>query len=97
MSTTTAIVYPTRWTLTDGDTNQWGRQLDEKIFEFREDGKEKTVINLSEYSEQEQENCINSYGYTLYRSSKAKHLKNIHKLYGKQANWIIAECLFESL
>lgn len=91
------VQYPGKWTCTDSDSGQWGRQLEEKVFEFKEDCKAETVIKLEDYSENDIESCINSYGYTLYRSSKSKRLKNIHKLYGKDANWIIAECLFESI
>jgi len=82
------------WKLTDGDTNQYGRQLTDVLFEFKEDGKEETGIDLSAYRNKEIEGVINSYGYTLHKSKKG--LENVYDLYGKDANWIIAECIFET-
>lgn len=84
----------TQWVCTDPDTHQYGRQLSDTQFEFREGGKHET-IDLNEYTSEEIENCINSYGYTLYTPSE--YNRNIHELYEDSANWIIAECLFEEL
>lgn len=85
--------YNESWTITDPSTNQQGRQITKMLFEFKEDGKEQTVIDISGYTNGEIESIINSYGYTLFDDKTT--LKNIHTLYGKSANWIIAECIFE--
>ena len=81
------------WTLTDSDTGQYGRQLDAKRFEFKENGRDPEIIDVKAFNSVQVEGCINGYGYTLFKPRK--HLSNIHELYGKEANWIIAECLFE--
>jgi hypothetical protein len=96
----TAIKYSKEWICTDPATNQYGRQLTEFLFEFKEDGKEITGIDLTGYKNKQIEVCINSFGYTL-ANNKTKFLLHkekyqpIYSLYGKQSNWIIAECLFE--
>lgn len=95
------------WKITDPDCNQWGRMVSPKrkrtapqIFEFSElrwNGTEnelyESTIDLSKYTQAEMESDINSFGYTLYKTKV--NLKNIHDEYGKDANWIIAECIFE--
>jgi len=83
-----------KWTLTDPSTNQLGCQLTETTFEFMEDGKERQTIELGDYSKDEIESCIRSYGYT--QGVSTKRMTNIEDLYGKQSNWIIAECLYET-
>lgn len=83
----------TEWKLTDPDTNQYGRQLNNLEYEFKEDGKDIRLINLLDYTSKEIEECINTYGYTMYITTNK--LKNVSELYGNDANWIIAECLFE--
>lgn len=85
--------YSKEWICTDPDTKQYGRQLTDVLFQFKEEGKDETVIDLTGFTNGEIEGVINSYGYTLYKSEEHSH--NIYDLYGKQANWIIAECLFE--
>lgn len=93
-------IFSKEWKLTDADTNQYGRQLNNVLFEFKEDGKDVTGIDLTAYRNKEIESVINSYGYTLFRLSAIigdkKGLENIFDLYGKDANWIIAECIFET-
>lgn len=86
-----------KWKITDPDTNQQGRQITKTIFEFKEDGKEQMLIDLDETETKEKEHTINAYGYTLMSGeNKVKGLTNIHDLYGKDAEWVIAECLFET-
>ncbi len=85
--------YKKNWVITDPDTNQQGRQLTDVLFEFKEEDKEQRGIDLSGFTNEIIEGVINSYGYTLYKEEL--NLRNIHELYGKDANWIIAECLFE--
>jgi hypothetical protein len=82
-----------KWVITDPATNQQGRQLTDVLFEFKEDGKEQRGIDLSGLKNKEIEQCINAYGYTLFETKGNN--RNIKELYGKDANWIIAECLFE--
>jgi len=82
-----------KWICTDIDTEQYGKQLGEFLFLFKEKNRDEEAINVSAYTNGVIEGVINSYGYTLKKSRKQS--KNIFELYGKQANWIIAECLFE--
>ena len=88
--------FNTEWKCTDPDTKQYGRQLTDVLFEFKEEGKEQRGIDLSGLKNKEIEDCINSYGYTLGHNQKRAYLLNIYELYGKSANWIIAERLYES-
>lgn len=89
--------YSHAWICTDSDTKQYGRQITENIFEFKEKGKEATIIDLSEWEEKEQEHIINSYGYTLMKGENiSEGLQNVVELYGSSAKWIIAECIFET-
>lgn len=85
------------WKCTDADTNQWGRHVHNNIlFEFKEDrGGEvfEDGIDISGFTDAEIESTINAYGYTLYESNGNLH--NVFDEYGDDANWIIAECLFE--
>lgn len=83
------------WVCTDPDNNQFGRQLLDRVFEFKEDDKN-LIIDLNMYEIKEQEHAINSYGYTLLSgANKNPELQNINELYGDSTDWIIAECLFE--
>jgi hypothetical protein len=86
------------WKSTDPSTKQWGRQITPTIFEFKEgETTFPTLVDLGQYPDKEQEHIINAYGYTLLSGeNQNKRLKNIYELYGKEANWIIAECIFES-
>ncbi len=85
------------WICTDPNTKQYGRQLTDVLFEFKEGDGSPQGIDLSGYENKEIEHIINSYGYTLMKGElKNPRLVNIHELYGKQANWVIAECMFES-
>lgn len=77
------------WKLTDPNCNQYGRQLRNNVYEFKEDrvinpktGETETyqsVIDLNDYTEEEMQNILDAYGLNLYETEK----------------WIIAECLFE--
>ena len=83
------------WQLTDPDRKQYGRQLTKFLFEFKE-ADQQSLIDLSGYQNKEIEHVINTYGYTFMKGElKTKGLENIHELYGKQADFIIAECIFE--
>lgn len=85
------------WKLTDGDTKQFGRQLTNTLFEFKQKGVKAKLIDLTEYEQKEIEHIVNAYGYTfLTKEDKNPALSNIHEQYGKEADWITAECIFES-
>jgi hypothetical protein len=85
-----------QWKCTDADLDQWGRQLDELIFEFKEKNRGlaeyepdeyiQMTINLEQYSPDKIQNYIKAY----YRD-----LNELLQLYGDFSNWIIAECIFE--
>ena len=86
----------TEWICTDPHTVQYGRQIDTRIFEFKEKnrglseyGEEEFIeiyVNLDNYTEGEVEEHISPY-YT--------DLNEIFNIYGEDADWIIAECIFE--
>lgn len=82
---------PTEWVLTDVDTGQYGKRISKTHFIFKEDGRDEKNIVLPHYTREQIESCINTYGYTLIEGD----IDNIVEKYGKEANWIIAECLFE--
>lgn len=87
---------PTEWICTDPDTNQWGRQLSDTVYEFKQDDNEGVYgaeIDLTQYSAKQKESTINAYGYTLGKEKPG--LRNLYELYGKDAGWILAECIFE--
>lgn len=97
--------YNSNWVLTDSDTQQYGRQINDKLFEFKESrstgGPEDPTevyqagIDLGGFTNKEVEDVINSYGYTMHKGHKT--LSNVFARYGDQANWIIAECMFETV
>lgn len=84
------------WKCTDSDNDQWGRQLGDGLFEFKEKSR-----GLVEYEEDEFiEIQINLYDYTEeqkeeYISAYYDSIEDVKAQYGMQANWIIAECIFE--
>lgn len=85
-----------KWICTDPDANQYGRQLDYKVYEFKEDiravdGSKPTetyedVINLNEYSIEQMFDHIAPY-YSWEDFNKL--------LVTEEGRWIIAECIFE--
>ena len=84
--------YKQNWVSTDPATNQFGRQLSEFLFEFKEDNMEQTVIDITAYTNAVIEDCINSYGYTIMGKDNEQ---NLHLFPRDEKNWLIAECLFE--
>ena len=82
----------TDWIATDPSLKQYGRRISEKVFEFKEEGKDTLEIDLTEYNEQEIEYAINTFGYTAI--NKPNH-DCIFDLYGQEAYWVMAECIFE--
>ena len=81
------------WKCTDSDTKQYGRQVSDILFEFKEERNGETYqsgIDISGYTDDEIEDVISSYGYTLKDGNNS-----VFEMYGVEANWIIAECMFE--
>lgn len=74
------------WKLTDSDTNQYGRRLGAYVYEFKEDGRDRAVIDLEKYSWKEICDCCEPYYETM---------GDLFRVYGEESAWIIAECIFE--
>lgn len=84
-----------QWIVTDPDSNQRGRKVGQKEYEFEEDiiypwgeeSKKEAIIDLNDYTQEEIENIISTYGYTL---------KSLHSDYSiEDMDFLIAECIFE--
>jgi hypothetical protein len=83
------------WQQTDADSNQYGRKLKGNRYEFREEVMNPIFdnygeiiqfeVDLNEYLPEEIENHCSAYG----------GVDEINEQYGEQANFIIAECIFE--
>lgn len=86
----------TKWICTDQDTNQWGRKLSDGIYEFKQDnrypdGTIETVtatIKLGDYTYDQISDHLMSFGYTVGGL--------ITSLGGEDAEWMMAECIFEN-
>ncbi len=86
----------TEWVCTDSDNEQYGRQISNKIFEFKEKNRGLSVydenefieltINLDNYTQEKIENHISAY---------YEDLNEIIEIYGADSDWIVAECIFE--
>lgn len=84
-----------KWICTDPDMNQYGRKTGDKMYEFKQDMtypdgsivKEEKDIDLNDYSDDEINNHLSAYGWTI------KQLKEENDLDG--AEWLMAECIFE--
>jgi hypothetical protein len=84
------------WLCTDLDNEQYGRQIKETVFEFKEKNRGlsdyeedefiEITICLDQYTAEQIENHISAY----YGS-----LDELKGIYGDDSNWIIAECIFE--
>lgn len=85
----------TQWICTDPDMNQWGRRIGEKAYEFKQDMKypngmivkEEREINLNEYTDDEINDHLSPYSWSI------KQIKEENSL--EDAEWLIAECIFE--
>lgn len=78
--------YPTEWVCTDPDTNQYGRQIAPRIFEFKDEISQ-SEIDLDDYTEEQILSDISSFGYNSW--------EDLVKEYGDEAEWVAAECIFE--
>jgi hypothetical protein len=93
---------PPAWICTDGDTSQYGRKLAPGVYEFKEDrehqpGHNKTVratVVLANHSQEETESVVSAY-YDSVAALRAEYAASGED--GEDADWIIAECLFESI
>jgi hypothetical protein len=80
------------WLLCDDDTKQYGRQLGEGVFEFKEKrpkwrgGQVQGVVTLADYNEERREHYASIY-YGSLAGLKADC--------GEDWEWILAECIFE--
>lgn len=74
------------WVLTDFDTGQYGRRLSTYKYEFKEDDKRPTIIDLERYTWREICDCCEAY---------YPNMDELFKHYAEKSTWIIAECLFE--
>lgn len=85
-----------QWICTDLDNEQYGRQVDDRTFEFkeknrglddyREDEFIEITVNLDHYTYREIEEHISPY----YNS-----IEQLKSIYDDNSDWIIAECIFE--
>lgn len=74
------------WTCTDPDRKQYGRQVMFTTFEFKEQDVHLT-IDLSDYTVKYVEDLVKGY---------YKDIESVFEIYKHEANFIIAECIFES-
>ena len=79
---------------TDQDTNQHGRYLGDRVYEFFQDvntkhGKHREYgeIDLNSYTEAEIEDHLSPYGYSIEQLFEEND--------SEDAEWLIAECIFE--
>lgn len=85
------------WILTDDSIKQYGRtrkDLNKWAFEFKQKDVEETIIDLEDYTTEQIQNVISSYGYSLNPAS-SYFIFDIYKN-KETVNWIIAECIFET-
>jgi len=68
------------WICTDPDNKQYGREINNTTFEFKEQGIQ-ILIDLTYYSNETIQQFLDPYGYKLFDKTLT--------------NWIIAECIFE--
>ena len=87
------------WTLTDGDTEQWGKRISlDKYYFYNNDSVEfcretPCIIDLDTYPIIEIESTINRYDYSLLPFN-SNYILNLYSR--EQACWIIAEAIYET-
>jgi hypothetical protein len=84
------------WICTDYDNQQYGRQVDTNIYEFKEKNRGlleydedefiQIIIDLDDYSY----DCANECVLPYYSG-----IDEVKQIYGVDFEWIIAECIFE--
>jgi hypothetical protein len=90
------LIYGADWTLTDPDNDQYGLELREGVYLFKEKNHFHEIndegewieiqVNLKDYSEEKREEIASMY----YGS-----LDELKSHYGDNWEWILAECIFE--
>jgi hypothetical protein len=91
---------------TDAVDNNFMKENDARMPLFKEKSRDldeydegediQLLIDLDDYTDKEKEHHINTYGYTLYEPKGNTFTSvNIFEQYAENANWIIAECIFE--
>ena len=83
------------WICTDPDVNQFGRKIGDKLYEFKQDMKypndvvvvEENEINLNDYTEEEINDHLSPYGWSIEQLKEENTLED--------AEWLMAECIFE--
>ncbi len=53
-----------KWVCTDGSTQQYGRKITDKIYEFKEGDKQR-VINLDNYTSEKKKEAYEPYGFPI--------------------------------
>ncbi len=86
------------WICTDPDNEQYGRKVRQGIYEFKEKNRGlaeyeedefiELTIHMEHYSDEEIEDYISPY---------YSGINEVKKLYEDDAEWILAECIFEQL
>ena len=86
----------TEWVCTDLDNEQYGRQISENVYEFKEKNRGlseykddefiEITIDLDDYSSNDAENHVSAY---------YSGIDEVKQIYGADFEWIIAECIFE--
>jgi len=85
------------WICTDIDMNQWGRKISDRTYEFKQDMKypdgliitEEEEICLDEYTEDEINDHLSPYGWTITQLKEENSIED--------AEWLMAECIFEQI
>ena len=83
------------WIKTDADTHQYGRKVNTRRYQFKENIAfpsghrliQEAIIDLDAYTDEEISEHISSFGYTI------DQLKSENGL--EVAEWLMAECIFE--
>lgn len=96
-----------KWTKTDPDNFQFGRQIGDGVYEFKEFDHHSIFpdrVRTLEEAEQMPDNwvqeTVNINMYTKeqredYVSSYYSSLESLKEIYGKEWKWVLAECIFE--
>lgn len=95
------------WICTDGDNEQYGRKISDRVYTFKELEREflgsfsdEEIIGIFDSPQYWEEQEINLDEYSQeevekYISAYYTDLNEVFNIYGDDSNWIIAECIFE--
>jgi len=87
----------TKWKCTDPGTNQWGRKIGDRLYEFKQDTKypdgviitEEETIDLNDYSDAEIDDHLSPYGWSILQLKEENSIDD--------AEWLMVECIFEQI